>query len=274
MVQRIVLALALILIIALGFLVPSLEFLPVLLVVFLGIRSVYELARMFDRHGVNVNFTIAGSFVILLSAAALMDLMIVSLALLGLSMNAAFIWRMKKKPLIGAWKDVAATSGASIYVGIPIALLIDLYQQGEPGKIWLAYLLTTVWATDTGAYIAGKNLGSIPLFPRLSPGKTMEGGFGGLIGAFLPLAVGALVFPQVFLIPNPWILICLTLFLSVMSQTGDLAESLLKRDAGVKDSGNALGKHGGALDRLDSILFVVAIFTLLLRWIDPSVYAA
>lgn len=272
MVQRIVLAFSLILVIALGFFIPQLEMLPVILVVFLGLRSVYELSRMFAQHGVNVSSWIAGVFVILLAAAATMNLMFLSFALLGIAMNTAFLWRMRKKPLFGAWKDVAATSGASIYIGVPIALMIDLYLQGEAGKVWLAFLLTTVWCTDTGAYTAGKNFGSVALFPRLSPGKTVEGGFGGLIGAFIPLLLGIWFFPEVIVVAPIWVLIGLTLFISVMSQLGDLAESLIKRDAGVKDSGSALGKHGGALDRLDSILFVVASFVVILRVLDPTVF--
>lgn len=272
MIQRILLAFILILIIALGFVFPSLEALPVLLVVFLGLRSIFELSRMFERHGVSANSLVAGTFVLLLSAAAWGNMMVLSFALLGLSMNAAFLWRMKKKPLFGAWKDVAATSGASIYVGVPIALMIDLYLQGEAGRVWLGFLLTTVWATDTGAYIFGKNFGKVPMFPRLSPGKTMEGAFGGVIASFLPLMLSVWLFPEIMYALPVWGLISLTIFLSVMSQLGDLAESLLKRDAGVKDSGSALGKHGGALDRLDSILFVVASFVVILRVCTPEVF--
>jgi phosphatidate cytidylyltransferase len=272
MFQRLVLSVSLIVIIAVGFVRPELQALPVLLVVFLGLRSIYELSRMFKSHGVLVHTVIACSFVLVSAALAWMNLMLLAFPIMGVAMNTAFIWRMKKKPLFGAWKDVAATSGASIYVGVPIALMIDLYLQGMEGRIWLGYLLTTVWATDTGAYAFGKNLGKIPLFPRLSPGKTLEGALGGLAASFIPAFLGILFFPETMLKITFLGLLALTFFLSVMSQLGDLAESLLKRDAGVKDSGTALGKHGGALDRLDSILFVVASFVLILQVANPGVF--
>lgn len=123
----------------------------------------------------------------------------------------------------------------------------------DNGIYKLMYMLFIVFAADTGAYLAGRNFGRHKLAPNISPGKTVEGAIGGLLlCAAWALIAGTYVFrtngSQV------WLLVGLTLVVAAVSIVGDLVESMFKRIAGVKDSGNLLPGHGGILDRVDSIL--------------------
>lgn len=127
---------------------------------------------------------------------------------------------------------------------------------------WLvAAVLMSVWGADTLAYFAGRAFGTHPLFPRVSPKKTWEGAAGGLLGAFLAVAG----FKLLALPALSWLDVSvLALIAGVAGPLGDLAESLFKRAADVKDSGAWLPGHGGLLDRLDAALFVVPLATLYL----------
>jgi phosphatidate cytidylyltransferase len=118
--------------------------------------------------------------------------------------------------------------------------------------VLLAYAAT--WGNDTLAYFAGRALGRHQLYPRISPKKTWEGFAGGVLGSVL----GALVVRFYFL-PHLSAETCVILGLgaSLLGPAGDLCESMLKRAAGVKDSGKLLPGHGGLLDRIDALLFVV-----------------
>ncbi|HEV7594453.1 MAG TPA: phosphatidate cytidylyltransferase [Gemmatimonadaceae bacterium] len=130
--------------------------------------------------------------------------------------------------------------------------------------VFLPILIT--WATDVGAYTFGRTFGKKKLIPSVSPGKTVEGAVGGLGLAIIIclLYVRFLLMPYAQLgltIPGA---VLFAIVVSVAAQTGDLAESLLKREAGVKDSSRILPGHGGILDRFDSLLFVMPIALLLL----------
>ena len=119
---------------------------------------------------------------------------------------------------------------------------------------WTILAMTSTWISDSGGYVFGKKLGRHKLAPRLSPNKTVEGYVGGIISGVLfaalisywldlPIVAGTI----------------LGLIISLLGTAGDLSISLLKRESGVKDSGNLLPGHGGALDRTDSLLWAVAI---------------
>ena len=139
------------------------------------------------------------------------------------------------------------------FVYVPFFLgHIILIRDGQKGAIWTLFLLAVVFAGDTAAYYVGRAIGRHKLSPRISPGKTIEGAIGGL-GA--SLIAGAL-FKGYWLTELSWPLcIGLVFFLSVMGQTGDLVESMLKRSVKIKDSGSLLPGHGGVLDRIDGLLF-------------------
>lgn len=125
---------------------------------------------------------------------------------------------------------------------------------GESAAAWTALAMLGTWIADSGAYVFGKTVGKHKLSPRLSPNKTVEGYIGGVIvGTLLTLIIGLLLN-----LPASVALI-LGLLVSAVSPIGDLGISMLKRSVGVKDSGNLLPSHGGALDRIDSLIWSVAM---------------
>jgi phosphatidate cytidylyltransferase len=143
-----------------------------------------------------------------------------------------------------------------LYAGLPTAGLIFLREQ-PAGVAYTLWTLAIVWATDIGAYFAGRAIGGAKLAPRLSPNKTWAGLFGGMAGA---LVVGAMLATVGGL---PATCYWLAPLLAVLAQMGDLFESWLKRKAGVKDSGRLLPGHGGALDRLDGVVPVAVLVAAL-----------
>ncbi len=136
--------------------------------------------------------------------------------------------------------------------------LVYLQRQFEPGEWILLYLLTLVWVADIGAYFSGRRFGKNKLAPTISPGKTREGVAGGLIANLSWMSL-------VFYLVDGWG-IDLPMFIAigcatvVISVVGDLSISILKREAGVKDSGKLLPGHGGVLDRIDSVIAASPIF--------------
>lgn len=136
------------------------------------------------------------------------------------------------------------------------------------GGLLLGLPLVLTWATDTGAYVVGRRVGGRKLIPAVSPGKTVSGAIGGVVTSVLVtwLYVTFLLRPGAQLAMTPASIIVFGVVVSVAAQVGDLVESLLKREAGVKDSGALLPGHGGVLDRLDSLFFVLPTAHLLLGW--------
>ena len=120
------------------------------------------------------------------------------------------------------------------------------------GGWWILYTLAAVWSCDTGAYFTGRALGKHKLAPHISPKKTWEGAIGGAAASVLSGVLFAVFVPQMNLSPLTGAL--LALFASTMGQIGDLAESLIKRTYGVKDSGSILPGHGGMFDRVDALI--------------------
>jgi phosphatidate cytidylyltransferase len=142
-----------------------------------------------------------------------------------------------------------------LYVSWLLSHLVLL--RGLPyGKEFLFYLLLVVWSGDTGAYYVGSYFGTHRLAPVVSPKKTIEGAIGGLIVSLLASCIAKWTFLPLF---NYRDCISLGILLAVISQLGDLCESLLKRAVNVKDSGTILPGHGGILDRLDGVMFAAPV---------------
>lgn len=161
-----------------------------------------------------------------------------------------------------AWADVGLTFAGALYTGgllgyAPLLAAIQGTATAGNGFAWLLTVLLGTAACDTGAYLVGSTLGRHKMIPHISPGKTWEG----LGGAVLGSVVAALALSGLLKIGWPAAVV-LGLFICAAAVSGDLCESLLKRAAGVKDSGHIIPGHGGLLDRLDSILFV----TLAVYW--------
>lgn len=128
----------------------------------------------------------------------------------------------------------------------------------------LFFGLFVVWATDIGAYMIGRQYGKRKLWPEISPNKTIEGALGGVACALVIAMIYLLVFPaKIYFGHNYFIMVVLTIVLSVIGQFGDLVESATKRHFEVKDSGKILPGHGGILDRFDSMIFVFPMMYLL-----------
>lgn len=133
------------------------------------------------------------------------------------------------------------------------------YFSDKDAGAWLAlFVFSIVWAADIGAYFAGRKFGSHKLMPNVSPGKTIEGLIGGIVAVIL-LTLWML-WQQDIEFQNWLLLASCCVVIGVISAFGDLSESMIKRDAGMKDSGNILPGHGGLLDRIDSLTAAMPVF--------------
>ena len=161
------------------------------------------------------------------------------------------------------WARVlGVTLGAAAYPGVLLAYA-PLIREGDQGLAWISFALIVTFSTDTAAFFVGKAIGKRPLAPAVSPNKTREGAIGGALAAL----VSALVSAAALSIDAPWTAVAvLGILLGVVGQAGDLFESKLKRLSGVKESGRLLPGHGGILDRLDSIVFNLAVVYYFVLW--------
>lgn len=227
--------------------------------------SVHEFAQLVNNSGeVSVNKTItslggaylflalmsyctqqsSGSRVFLPYLALLLYLMIAELYL-------------KKKNPIGNW---AFSMLSQLYVALPFALLNVLAFHNSPETSSVSYnpilplsIFVFIWLSDTGAYCVGSLIGKHRLFERISPKKSWEGSIGGAFFSIASSFVFAHFFP--FMSAGQWAGLALTVV--IFGTWGDLTESLMKRQLGIKDSGNILPGHGGMLDRFDSALMAI-----------------
>ncbi len=183
---------------------------------------------------------------------------------------------MRRKDLTTGYPAAAASTFAFGYIAIPMALLIEIRQQ-PAGAIWTIYTLLAVWSGDVFAYFIGKAVGRHRMSPEISPKKTWEGAVASIAASMIigtlwmqhALGISSALL-RVGLIqrqdgmwgleqPQLWHIILLSAVVNIAAQLGDLVESLIKRGAGVKDSGTILPGHGGMLDRIDAMLFAVPV---------------
>ncbi|GER65656.1 phosphatidate cytidylyltransferase [Weizmannia acidilactici] len=149
---------------------------------------------------------------------------------------------------------------SAIYVGIGFYYFIETRNTADLGITYILYALFLIWATDSGAYFIGRAFGRHKLWPEISPNKTVEGAFGGVLCAVI---VSVLFFFFTDIGISLGRMVASTVVLSIFGQIGDLVESAYKRHYGVKDAGNILPGHGGILDRFDSLLFVLPLIHFL-----------
>jgi phosphatidate cytidylyltransferase len=171
-----------------------------------------------------------------------------------------------------AFRDWVWTIAGALYVGWMLSYWLNL-RGLEDGRNWVYLAMLTTFANDTGAYFIGRAWGKHKMAPTISPAKTWEGAVGGLASAIIAAIVIAMVLklisvglgtPFVF---TYWQIILLGFLVSLFAQLGDLVESLLKRNTGVKEAGNLLPGHGGVLDRFDSLIFVGAVVYYYVIWL-------
>jgi phosphatidate cytidylyltransferase len=171
------------------------------------------------------------------------------------------------KPLSAAAVTMLAVGYAS---ALP-AFLLGIRHLGHPERSWAGawlvfFPLVVTWVCDTAAMFGGRAIGGPKLAPTVSPGKTRSGGAAGVLGGLLVAPVfAAWVFPRVGVEIPLWQLVFIAAVLSVVGQIGDLVESLLKRESGVKDSSDLIPGHGGVLDRFDSLYFVIPVAATMYR---------
>jgi phosphatidate cytidylyltransferase len=177
-----------------------------------------------------------------------------------LTAGGVFVWRVLDGGGMDAVRDASAGIFAAAYVPYLAGFAILLLR--EPDGPWLVvtFLLATI-ANDTGGYIAGVLFGKTPMAPSISPKKSWEGLAGSLV-----LTVAIAVVLVTLALGGPWWGgVVLGVVVVASATTGDLAESLLKRDLGLKDMGSLLPGHGGIMDRLDSLLITAPVSYLVLR---------
>jgi phosphatidate cytidylyltransferase len=176
-----------------------------------------------------------------------------------------------RSPAAHPLSAVAVTVFAVAYTGGLPAFLLAIRHGGYPERSWAGawlvfFPLVVTWVGDTAAMFGGRAFGGPKLAPNVSPGKTRSGGVFGILGALAVAPLfGGVIFPRVGVVIPLWHLIVIAAVLGVVGQVGDLVESLFKREAGVKDSSSLIPGHGGVLDRLDSLYFVVPSAAVLYR---------
>ena len=210
----------------------------------------------------------------------------IAATIFGVSMLGLAIM-MRGADLEGLFERFAFGAAAVVYLGIPVFTTISLrelegsindnwladfvdwlsmpWDANPRGLAWFLLVLCTTWLCDSGQYLVGRAFGKTPLSPRISPKKTVEGFLGGLI---VSAGSGALAVSLFGLDINPLAGALTGAALAVVAISGDLSESIFKRQAGVKDSGDFIPGHGGMLDRIDSLLFTFSTGWILALMFD------
>jgi phosphatidate cytidylyltransferase len=270
---------------------------PVLAVVtaIVALLTIHEFLKLTESYGVKPmvwpTYVFVAAFFILLALNFGNDKPLLSTAIFiyCLGFAAAIVpfyaltIAMRRKELASGYPAAAASAFAFTYIALPLGILVQLRQQWA-GAFYLLYLLLVVWAGDIFAYFVGKAIGRHLMAPRISPKKTWEGAAASLVASVIVgwqlfaharqisealLNVGLIQRPDGLYgaeIPAMGTVIGLTIVLNIAAQLGDLVESLIKRGAGVKDSGAILPGHGGMLDRIDALLFASPILWFYAAW--------
>jgi phosphatidate cytidylyltransferase len=237
---------------------PPIYFLA--LVIVISALAQYELCAMYKTSGTITALAIAGGTALLASsllpsAPDTLNFGLMALVIIVIMISLARLFEPKNPA--SALRDMAP---AIISVAYIPALLLPAWYLRLAGYEWIIALLMAVWGSDTFAYFIGKNLGKRKLYKEISPNKTIAGAVGSIAGGTVATVLfGSLLIKELDL-PS---LIIIGAALGAVTIAGDLVESMFKRDAGIKDSSNLIPGHGGALDRIDSILFAAPTLYLL-----------
>lgn len=261
----------------------------------IALLAVYEFLKLAESYAIRPfywpTYIFIGAFFLLLALGSSSGKPVISTGVFiyGVGFAAAFsafvflVIGMNRDDLRGAFPAALASVFGFCYVAMPLGFLVQLREQWS-GAFLLLYLLLIVWTGDIFAYFVGRSLGRHLMSPRISPKKTWEGAAASLIASML---VGALLYNYALPISSAllnarlierqdglfalqkielWPILLLSAAINVAAQLGDLVESLIKRGAGVKDSGTILPGHGGMLDRIDALLFAAPILWFYTAW--------
>jgi phosphatidate cytidylyltransferase len=233
---------------------------------FVGLREFYGLSRKDQKNKNNIEYYVFGILIYILiglSGIGYIDVRNTAFIFVIFFLQIAFEIFRKDNP---DWKNISTSLTGYIYVAVPFGLMNSLFYTGainEPRYGILIGIFLVIWTSDVFAYLVGSMIGKHRLFERISPKKSWEGSFGGLIMAMIAGYILSIYVTQLSVLE--WMI--LTLIIVVSGTIGDLVESLLKRNAGVKDSGTIFPGHGGVLDRFDSIIFATPMVFVYLNLI-------
>jgi phosphatidate cytidylyltransferase len=238
----------------------------------LGARELYDLARRGDVRPFGVPGVACAAAIPIVVHAVRIGWVDAPLALAGVLFVALIgvaVW--ERGPAERPLEAAAVTVFGALYCGGTLSFGYALRHHdwvvgAAAGTALVGFPLVLTWVNDIGAYFVGRALGHRKLMPSVSPGKTVAGAVGAIVLAMLAGAAynTGVLRPVAQLALTPWSAVAFGLAVSVAAQVGDLAESLIKREAGVKDSSRLLPGHGGVLDRLDSLYFVLPVAYLML----------
>jgi len=259
----------------------------------IALITIHEFLKLTESYGVQPmplpTYILTAAFFVVLGIASDVPLLSTGQFLVMLAFAAAvapflFLTRaMRGEDLRAGYPAAAASVFAFSYIALPMGMLVQLRQQAA-GAFYVLYLLLVVWAGDIFAYFVGKSMGRHLMAPRISPKKTWEGAVASVVASVavgwtlfhyaLPLSSNMLRMGLIqrrdglFGLEQPAMgpIIALTIILNIAAQLGDLVESLIKRGAGVKDSGAILPGHGGMLDRIDAMLFAAPVLWYYVAW--------
>jgi phosphatidate cytidylyltransferase len=270
---------------------------PVAVVAFvagvIAVLAIHELLKLSEAYGIRPlsapTYIFCGLFFLVMAihpgATDLLSTAGFAYFALSAAVLAPFIFLsigMHRTELTSGFPAAMVSAFAFVYIALPMASLVQLREQWR-GAFLLLFLLLLVWAGDIFAYFVGKPLGRHRMSPRVSPHKTWEGAIASVISSVgvgilmfhyaLPISSALLyahvierkdgVFSNQFSVPE---VLALSIALNIAAQLGDLVESLIKRGAGVKDSGAMLPGHGGMFDRIDALLFAAPVLWAWAAW--------
>ena len=228
------------------------------------VLSVWELTHAFAEAQVRmpvVPLSVGSTAIVVAAYAGGTEAMVVALALTVL---AVMVWRAPENPA-GYVRDVTAATFAAVYVPL-LASFATLMLAAEDGADRVVVFIALGVLSDVGGYATGVFLGRHPMAPSVSPKKSWEG----FAGSGIFCAVGGALLFALLLDDAAWQGALVGLAVMVVATLGDLGESMIKRDLGIKDMGSLLPGHGGMMDRLDSLLPAAPVTYLLLAWLVPT----
>ncbi|MCX7835732.1 MAG: phosphatidate cytidylyltransferase [bacterium] len=238
----------------------------VFLIALIAFLATYEYMNLLRILGVHVFRTITATFAAVLVVSVKFSPMI-TLQIFIFASILFFMVSLKGAKSQQTLHVVGSISGLLYISGfLSLLALVRIYfkiQEGYLAGWFLLSFIVMIWICDTAAYLGGKTYGKHLLAPTISPKKTVEGAIFGMLGALLCGVVLVFLFKNQL---NEWYILLCSFIVGTIGQGGDLVESLFKRNAGVKDSGEMLFEHGGILDRFDSLIMTSPAIFLLSYW--------